>query len=39
VAEIPLRAADGSVRAYAIVDDADVDFLDQWRWCWLAAAA
>lgn len=30
--KIPLRARDGSVRAYAIVDDADFDWLNQWRW-------
>lgn len=29
---IPLRARDGSVRAYAIVDAADADFVNQWRW-------
>lgn len=31
-ARIPLRARDGSVRAYAIVDGADADFAHQWRW-------
>lgn len=30
---IPLRARDGSVRAYAIVDAADADWVNQWRWC------
>lgn len=30
---IPLRARDGSVRAYAIVDAADAEFANQWRWC------
>lgn len=30
---IPLRARDGSVRAYALVDAADADFVNQWRWC------
>lgn len=29
---IPLRARDGSVRVYAIVDAADADFVNQWRW-------
>lgn len=29
---IPLRAADGSVRAYARVDAADFDALNRWRW-------
>lgn len=29
---IPLRARDGSVRAYAIVDAADADWVNQWRW-------
>jgi len=29
---IPLRARDGSIRAYVIVDEADVDFVTQWRW-------
>lgn len=29
---IPLRARDGSVRAYAIVDDADYGWVSQWRW-------
>lgn len=30
---IPLRARDGSVRAYALVDDGDYDALDERRWC------
>lgn len=30
---IPLRARDGSIRAHAIVDVADFDWLNQWRWC------
>lgn len=30
--EIPLRARDGSVKARAIVDDTDADWLNQWRW-------
>jgi hypothetical protein len=29
---IPLRARDGSVRAYALVDAADADWVNQWRW-------
>lgn len=29
---IPLRARDGAVRAYAIVDAEDADFVNQWRW-------
>lgn len=29
---IPLRATDGSVRAYALVDAADADWVNQWRW-------
>lgn len=29
---IPLRAKDGSVRAYALVDDADFEWLSQWPW-------
>lgn len=29
---IPLRARDGSVRAYAIVDVADADWVNQWSW-------
>jgi hypothetical protein len=31
-ARIPLRARDGSVRAYAVVDAADVAFANQWTW-------
>lgn len=31
-AQIPLRARDGSVRAYALIDAADTDFVNQWRW-------
>jgi hypothetical protein len=30
---IPLRARDGSVRAYALVDASDADRTSQWRWC------
>lgn len=30
--QIPLRARDGSVRAYALVDDEDHGFVSQWRW-------
>lgn len=29
---IPLRARDGSVRAYATVDDGDYEWLSQWPW-------
>lgn len=29
---IPLRARDGSIRAYAIVDATDAEWLNQWRW-------
>lgn len=29
---IPLRARDGRVRAYALVDDDDFAWLSQWRW-------
>lgn len=32
IVRIPLRARDGSVRAYAIVDAADAEFISQWRW-------
>jgi hypothetical protein len=32
-ARIPLRARDGSIRAYALVDAADADFVNQWTWC------
>lgn len=29
---IPLRARDGSVRAYAVVDAADAEWVNRWRW-------
>lgn len=29
---IPLRARDGSVRAYTVVDSADADWVSQFRW-------
>lgn len=29
---IPLRARDGSIRACAVVDAADADWVNQWRW-------
>lgn len=29
---IPLRARDGLIRAHAIIDAADADFVNQWRW-------
>lgn len=29
---IPLRARDGSVRAYAVVDAADAEWVNQWTW-------
>lgn len=29
---IPLRARDGSVRAHALVDDEDFEWLSQWAW-------
>jgi hypothetical protein len=29
---IPLRAKDGSVRAYALIDAADVEWVNRWRW-------
>ena len=32
---IPLRARDGSVRAYAVVDAADAEWVSQRRWYWL----
>ena len=31
-ARIPLRAQNGSIRAYALVDAVDSDWLNQWRW-------
>jgi hypothetical protein len=30
---IPLHAADGTVRAYAVIDAADAEWAGQWRWC------
>jgi hypothetical protein len=33
IARIPLRARDGSVRAWAIVDADIVASLGEWRWC------
>ena len=33
VAVIPLRAKDGSVRAYALIDAADAEWVNQWKWC------
>lgn len=30
---VPLRARDGSVRAYALIDGADAAWVNQWRWC------
>lgn len=32
-ARIPLRAHDGSVRAYALIDAEDAEWAAQWRWC------
>lgn len=29
---IPLRARGGEIRAYAVVDDADFDWLNRWPW-------
>jgi hypothetical protein len=29
---VPLRAHDGSIRAFAIVDEADAEFVNRWRW-------
>lgn len=29
---IPLRARDGSIRAYVVVDVGDADWLNRWRW-------
>lgn len=31
--EIPLRARDKSLRGVTLVDAADFDWLNQWRWC------
>ena len=31
-ARIPLRARDGSVQGYTLIDAADADFVNQWRW-------
>jgi hypothetical protein len=31
---IPLRRRDGSIRAYTIVDAADAEWANQWRWRW-----
>ena len=31
---IPLHGQDGTVREHAIVDAADADWLNQWRWSW-----
>ena len=31
--QIPLRARDGSVKAYVTVDKEDAEWLNQWRWC------
>ena len=31
-ARIPLRARDGSIRAYVIIDAADAAWVNQWRW-------
>lgn len=33
IALVPLRARDGSVRAYAIIDADLADWANQWRWC------
>ncbi len=32
-ARIPLRRRDGTIRAYALVDAVDFEWLSQWRWC------
>ena len=32
IARIPLRARDGSIRAYAVIDMADAEWASQWRW-------
>lgn len=31
-AQIPLRARDGRIRAFAIIDAADADWVNQWKW-------
>ena len=33
---IPLHARDGSVRAYAVVDAADAEWANRWRWSLIA---
>lgn len=30
---IPLRRRDGTIRAEALVDEGDFEWLSQWRWC------
>jgi hypothetical protein len=30
--QIPLRARDGRIRTYALVDDTDFEWLSQWMW-------
>lgn len=30
--QIPLRARDGSIRTYALVDESDYQWLNQWTW-------
>lgn len=32
IIRVPLRARDGSVRAYALVDATDAEWVNQWRW-------
>jgi hypothetical protein len=32
IALVPLRSQGGSVRAYAIIDAADAEWVNQWRW-------
>lgn len=32
IARIPLYGADGAIRAYALVDAADAEWVSQWRW-------
>ena len=32
-ARIPLRGANGSIRAYAVIDANDLSWVNQWRWC------